>query len=117
MKKTLEQIAKKDGRYSPHAVLFVYEGLGHTLKESAEVPKHISGESLCSGLKNLAIKKWGRLAMTVLNSWKIYSTRDFGEIVYLLIENKWMSTQPTDSIDDFNNVYEFKKTFKEEFRF
>ena len=50
--------------------------------------------------------------MLVLNSWGIKTTRDFGEIVYLMIRHKWMNAQPTDSIDDFNDVYDFKTVFK-----
>ncbi|MHC4572028.1 MAG: Minf_1886 family protein, partial [Planctomycetota bacterium] len=59
----------------------------------------------------------GRLAMLVLNGWNIKTTQDFGEIVYLMIINKWMSAQPTDSIDDFNDVYDFKTVFKDQFEF
>ncbi len=112
MKKNLEQIAKEDGRYSTQAVKFVYEGLTYTAKKTAAEPKHVNGQTLCDGLKKLAIKKWGRLAMLVLNVWGVKTTRDFGEIVYLMIKQKWMSTQPTDSIDDFNDVYDFKTVFK-----
>jgi uncharacterized repeat protein (TIGR04138 family) len=65
----------------------------------------------------VALKRWGRLAKLVLNSCGVHSTRDFGEIVYLLINHKWMSAQPTDSIEDFNDVFDFQETFKDKFRF
>jgi uncharacterized repeat protein (TIGR04138 family) len=123
MKKKLEEIAKEDGRFSPNALKFVYEGLGYTAKkiptesrpsEGLGEPAHITGQTLCEGLRKLAIEKWGRLAMLVLNTWNIKTTRDFGEIIYLMIENKWMSAQPTDSIGDFNDVYDFKTAFKDQ---
>jgi|SRR3972149_2578035 len=117
MKKNLEQIAKEDGRYNPHAIKFVYEGLGYTVKKVTAEPKHVSGQTLCEGLKKLAINKWGRLAMLVLNIWGVKTTRDFGEIVYLMIKQKWMSAQPTDSIDDFSDVFDFETTFKDQFEF
>lgn len=117
MKKSLEEIARKDGRYHPGAVKFVYEGLGYTVQNVAGEPGHVSGQTLCEGLKKLAVEKWGRLSMLVLNSWAIRTTRDFGEIVYLLIKHGWMSTQPSDSIDDFNDVYDFKTAFKDRFEF
>jgi len=113
MKKKLEEIAKEDGRFSPNALKFVYEGLGYTAKKIPTEPHHVTGQTLCEGLRNLAIKKWGRLAMLVLNTWNIKTTRDFGEIVYLMIKHRWLSVQPTDSIDDFNDVYDFKTTFKD----
>jgi uncharacterized repeat protein (TIGR04138 family) len=113
MKENLEKIARDDGRFNPGAVRFVYD----TVKKNAAEPSHVSGQTLCEGLKQLAIEKWGRLAMLVLANWNIKTTHDFGEIVYLLIKHKWMSAQPTDSIDDFNDVYDFKTVFKDQFKF
>jgi uncharacterized repeat protein (TIGR04138 family) len=112
MKKSLDEIAKADGRYNAKALKFVYEGLGFTLKNVSCEPGHVSGQILCEGLRQLALKKWDTLALLVLNNWGVNSTRDFGEIVYLMIDYEWMSSQPTDTIDDFNDVYDFKTTFK-----
>ena len=117
MKKKLEEIARGDGRFSPEAIKFVYEGLGYTAKKITAEPDHVSGQILCEGLRRSAIERWGRLAMLVLNTWGVKTTRDFGEIVYLMIKHKWMSTQPADSIDDFNGVYDFKTVFKDQFKF
>jgi uncharacterized repeat protein (TIGR04138 family) len=117
MKKSLEQIIQEDSRYSAQAIRFVYEGLGFTAKKVAAEPKHVSGQTLCEGLKKLALEKYGRLAQLVLNNWGIKTTRDFGEIVYIMIKYNWMSAQPTDSIDDFNNVYDFQTVFKNQFEF
>jgi len=116
-RKSLDEITADDGRYNLQAIRFVYEGLGQTIKKTSEEPDHVAGQSLCEGLKTLAFEKWGLLAKLVLNTWAIKTTRDFGEIVYLLVENKWMSTQPTDSIDDFNDVYDFQVAFKDQFQF
>ena len=80
-------------------------------------PGHVTGQTLCEGLRQLALEKWGRLSLLVLNTWQVKTTRDFGEIVYLLIRHKWMKAQPTDSIDDFNDVYDFKTVFKDRFTF
>ncbi len=117
MKKNLEQIAGEDGRFSPPGIRFVYEGLGYAAKKITVEPKHVTGQVLCEGLRKLALEKWGRMAMVVLSAWGIKTTRDFGEIVYLMIKHKWMSAQPTDSIDDFNDVYDFKTVFKDQFEF
>jgi uncharacterized repeat protein (TIGR04138 family) len=117
MKEKLEKIAREDGRFSPNAVRFVYEGLGYTVKNVVPKPGHVTGQTLCEGLKKLALEKWGGLAMLVLNTWGVKTTRDFGEIVYLLITHKWMSAQPTDTIDDFNDVYDFKAVFKDHCEF
>jgi len=116
-KKSLEEISEQDGQFSPKAVRFIYEGLGYTVRKLAGEPGHVTGQMLCEGLRQLALEKWGRLALLVLNSWQLKTTRDFGEIVYLLIRHKWMKAQPTDSIDDFNNIFDFKTAFKDSFSF
>ncbi|HPS54772.1 MAG TPA: hypothetical protein PLP05_04165 [Sedimentisphaerales bacterium] len=117
MKRNIEKIALKDGRFSPEIVKFVYEGLNYSVEKLVSRPDHISGQTLCRGLKMFAIENWGRLAKLVLNNSGVKTTRDFGEIVYLMIENKWMSAQPTDTIEDFDNVYDFQTVFKDEFKF
>ena len=117
MKKKLEDIAKEDGRFSAGALKFVYEGLGYTAKKIPTEPHHVTGQVLCEGLRKLAVERWGRLAMLVLNTWGVKTTNDFGEIVYLMIKHEWMRTAATDSMDDFNDVYGFKSVFKDQFEF
>jgi len=117
MRKSIDDIVSEDSRYSAAAIRFVYEGLDYTIKKLAAKPGHVSGQMLCEGLKRLALEKWGRLAMLVLNSWQVHTSRDFGEIVYLMIRHEWMSAQPTDTIDDFNDLYDFETVFKKEFKF
>jgi len=117
MKKSIEDIAKETGRYNPAAFRFVYDGLGYTVQSIAKEPRHVSGQTLCEGLRRMAIERYGRLALLVLNSWGIKTTRDFGEIVYTLIDYEWMSAQPTDTIDDFNAVYDFRAALKEQVPF
>jgi uncharacterized repeat protein (TIGR04138 family) len=117
MKRSLEEIARDDGRYDAAAFGFVYEGLGYTIRGTSDEPRHVSGQALCEGLRKMAIEKYGRLALLVLNSWRLKTTRDFGEIVYTLIKNEWMSAQPNDSIDDFNDVYDFTAAFRDHFTF
>jgi uncharacterized repeat protein (TIGR04138 family) len=117
MKKSLEEISQQDGRYNHTAFKFVYDGLGYTLKNITGEQRHVTGQTLCEGLRRLALEKYGRLAVLVLNTWGVKTTRDFGEIVYTLIKHEWMNAQPTDSINDFNNVYDLKTTLKDQFEF
>ncbi len=121
MKSTIEQIAKEDGRYDVKALKFIYEGLGRTVQNIREnepdenLPRHISGQELASGLADLATERWGRLARTVLNHWGVRTSRDMGEIVYLMIAHNWMSAQETDSLEDFDNVFDFETVFEKNF--
>jgi len=117
VKKGLDEIARENGRYHPAAFKFVYEGLAYTVQNVTEESRHVRGQMLCEGLRRMAIEKYGRLALMVLHTWSIKTTRDFGEIVYILIDHEWMSAQPTDSIDDFDDVYNFQAAFKDQFAF
>jgi uncharacterized repeat protein (TIGR04138 family) len=117
MKRKLTEIAREDGRFNSSALKFIYEGLGYTVKNFSEKPQHVSGQVLCEGLRDFALQKWGRLALLVLNSWGVKNTRDFGEIVYLMIKNDWLAARPDDSIEDFDNLYDFKTVFKDQFKF
>ena len=123
IKKSIEEIALEDGRYDVKALMFVHEGLGRTIQElrsgqiSDPEQRHISGAELSRGLASLAIEQWGRLARTVFHKWSVRTTRDFGEIVYLMIANNWMSGQENDSIEDFDNVFDFEEMFEKNFTF
>ncbi|HPY77811.1 MAG TPA: hypothetical protein PLQ45_08225 [Anaerohalosphaeraceae bacterium] len=123
MKKTIDQIARIDGRYDPKALKFIFEGLAETIDKirkeegSEDKPRHITGQELAGGLGELASRRWGRLAGMVLGQWGVHTTRDFGEIVYLMIAHNWMTCQETDTIDDFNNVFDFKTVFEDQYSF
>lgn len=122
MKKTIEEIAAEDGRYDARALKFVFEGLAATIdkfrQEDLEaMPRHITGQELSWGLAEVAQKRWGRLAGMVLTYWGICSTRDFGEIVYLMIDSGWMTSQETDTIQDFDHVFDFNEVFEKQYTF
>ncbi len=78
--------------------------------------RHVRGSDLCWGLRDLALKQWGLLARAVLARWGVRETIDFGRVVYAAIEAGQMQKQPSDSIDDFKDVYEFKAAFDGAFR-
>ena len=51
------------------------------------------------------------MASAVLTHWGITKTRDFGNIVFNMIEKGLLSKVESDSIEDFNDVYDFKVAF------
>ncbi len=107
-------VAKLDGRYHAEAYSFVLDGLNHTLSGLQE-HRHVEGRELLEGIRELAKEKFGLLARTVLANWGISTTRDFGEIVFTLVNYGMMAKTDDDEMEDFDNVYEFKKAFDEEY--
>jgi uncharacterized repeat protein (TIGR04138 family) len=120
--KTIEQIAAEAGTYPPEAYEFVQRGLQYTAeklhgeKTDPNASRHINGQQLSEGLRDFALLQWGLLAKTVLSRWNILGTEDFGRIVFLLVENRWMAKTDQDSLDDFKNVYDFAQAFEQNYR-
>lgn len=74
--------------------------------------RHVSGRELCWALRDYAMHRWGMLARSVLESWNIKTTADFGRIVFGFIEFDLMQKQADDTIDDFIDVYSFDEAFR-----
>ncbi|MEW6252336.1 MAG: Minf_1886 family protein [Planctomycetota bacterium] len=111
----LERAARADGRYPPDAYLFLCRGLELAARKRfgnrRKPGRHVTGQELAEALRILAIQQWGPLAREVLRRWNIHRTRDFGEMVYVLIEEEMFGKQASDDISDFDDVYEFQTAF------
>jgi len=106
--------------YPPAAFVFVQEGLRHTvdtLREAEsgmpESGRHVSGRELCMGLRDYAIKQYGPLARSVLRTWRVHRTEDFGRIVFALVEAGRLRKTEEDSAEDFQGVYDFDEAFSD----
>ena len=111
----LDEICKKDPRYSIDAYDFVLEALSFTQKKFKR-KKHVTGKELLEGIKILLMEDFGPMALTVLNHWGVASTEDFGNLVFNLVENKVLSKTEEDDIEDFRDVYDFEKVFDKVYR-
>ena len=120
--KTIDEVFSEDGRYCLEAVKFVREGYSYTVsklqpeKTGRRGERHVSGAQLCEGLRDLAAKRWGLLARSVMQHWNITKTRDFGEIVFMMVNSGFMKKQPQDRIEDFDDIYDFKHAFDLDFQ-
>lgn len=112
---TVELICDKDMRYKEDAYAFVMEALAYTQKKF-KAEKHVSGEEMLVGMRELLINKYGPLTMTVLKHWGIKSTEDFGNIVFNLVDNKVLSKTDEDDIRKFRDGYDFYEVFHEGYR-
>jgi uncharacterized repeat protein (TIGR04138 family) len=121
----VEQIVLKDTRYQRDAYQFVREALEHTrrimdrenkepksVKRGAKEEKHVTGQQLLSGARDLALESFGPMAMTVLEEWGIRRCQDVGEIVFTMVEHKLLKKTDKDSRTDFENGYDFFETFR-----
>lgn len=120
------ELLQKDQRYHLEAYQFVREGLAYaqkvmklpaTKEEGSENPQdhHLTGQQLCLAIKEYALDQYGFMAKTVLNNWGIYSTSDFGEIVYNLIRIREMRKSKSDRREDFDDQFDFDDAFQPRF--
>lgn len=112
-----EREVRRDGRYALEAFEFLQAGLAHATSErygdelTEGRGRHVTGQELCHALRDVALERWGPLARLVLSRWGIRATRDFGEMVYLMIGLGLMGRQDSDDINDFDHVYRFEEAF------
>lgn len=111
-------IRETAGGYPLEAFAFVQRGLGETVArihqgppDRSELGRHVSGQQLCLGLRDLALSRWGMMAPAVLESWNVRRTEDFGRMVFAMIEHGVMSKTPQDSLEDFRAVFDFDEAF------
>lgn len=114
----VDLICKEDNRFAKKAYDFVRQGLDHTVKELRKKDAnrgtrsfHVSGPELLDGLREYALEQFGPLAKTVLNDWGIKRCRDFGDIVFNLIEYNVFSKTENDRREDFSDTYSFEEAF------
>jgi len=121
----LKSILEKAGGYAPEAYRFISDGLAHTVASIHGEDRvrnaqgieddslHVSGQELCLGLRDYALRRYGMLARTVLRRWNIHSTEDFGRIVFALVDSGLMRKTEDDVFEDFQGVYDFDEEFVE----
>ncbi len=131
-----QQIRTRAAVFPPQAYAFLREGLhftvqtvhGETVSTSGsigpnqsitiKVPvdptderRHVSGQQLCLGLRDMALQRYGLLAKTVLERWGIRRTEDFGVLVYSMIDRGELRNSPNDRFEDFQGVFDFDEAF------
>ncbi len=115
----LQLIEAKDPRYHREAYLFVREGLDYTQKNIARDARgrvrHVSGQELLEGIREYALQQFGPMAMTVLEEWGVRECKDFGEIVFNMVETGLLAKTEKDSRADFEPGYDFADAFRKPF--
>lgn len=116
----LDQIINEDPRYHEQAYHFMREALDFTIKlleKPAEGPgRHVSGGELLEGIRQYALKEYGPITKTVLNSWGVQRCEDFGDLVFNLVNKGVLGKTDDDRKEDFAGGYDFETAFRRPFR-
>ena len=125
----MTELLRRDRRYSPEAYTFIFEALRFAqeqfglrkdlveqeLDDADEDVHHVTGQQLCQAIRKYALEQYGMMAKCVLNTWGVYETGDFGEIVFNLIDLGQMRKTDTDRREDFHDVFSFNEAFPQRF--
>ncbi len=89
--------------YAPEAFAFIYQAIEATSAELAHDGQkgHMSAEQVYKGCIEYALLQFGPLADSVFQQWGIHESSDVGNIVYLLIEERILSKQKDDQLEQF----------------
>jgi uncharacterized repeat protein (TIGR04138 family) len=106
----IDSLRRRYPSYHETAYLFILSALHFTIERLGE-PRHITGQELAEGCRDLALDRWGLMAKSVLEYWGILSTRDLGEIVFALVDLGVLVKQEEDCIESFDSVFDFDEVF------
>src|ERR1700721_2156845 len=85
----VEQIIERGPRYGKEAYILLKEALEFTIKQKkrgkTESGSHVNAGELLDGFRQLALKEFGPMVMTVLEYWGVRSSFDVGQMVFNLI--------------------------------
>lgn len=113
------RIVEHNARYDREAYVFLRDALTHTQKAISKSNKnkvrHITGPELLEGIKDYALQQYGPMAKTLLNEWGISQCEDFGELVFIMVENNLLRKTEEDRREDFKGGYDFDTAFRKPF--
>ena len=115
----LAQVVREDPRYAAEAYRFLRQGLDLAVKLHSKPDhgpgRHVTGRELLEGLRQCALREFGPMAFTVLATWGIHRTEDFGELVFNLVDRGLLGKTDQDKREDFAHGYAFQEAFVKPF--
>ena len=110
----MDRIRMREQRFDERAYLFVLSALEFCQQRLPE-RRHITGRELSLACRDLALDRFGVMARVVLENWGVTSTADLGDAVFALVDLGLLMSQPTDTRDEFADVFDFDRAFEREY--
>jgi len=115
----VERLYGQDARFAREAYQFTREALDYTQKlisrENKVTVRHVTGQELLEGIRQFALQQYGPMTITVLGEWGVNNCRDFGEIVFNMVESGLLAKTDKDTREDFQQGYTFTDAFDKPF--
>jgi uncharacterized repeat protein (TIGR04138 family) len=110
----MDRIRLREPRFDELAYLFVLAALEYC-QQRMEERRHITGRELALACRDLALERFGVMARLVLDHWGVRSSADIGDVVFTLVDLGLLMSQPTDTRDEFIEVFAFDQAFEREY--
>jgi uncharacterized repeat protein (TIGR04138 family) len=110
----MDRIRLREVRFDERAYLFVLSALEYCQQRLPE-RRHITGRELSLACRDLALERFGVMARLVLETWGVTRTADFGDVVFALVDLGMLQSQPTDTREEFHEVFDFDRAFEREY--
>ena len=110
----MDRIRLREPRFDERAYLFVLAALEYC-QQRLDERRHINGRELALACRDLALERFGVMSRLVLESWGVKGTSDLGDIVFALVDLGLLMSQPTDTREEFADVYDFDQAFDREY--
>ena len=110
----MDRIRVRESRYDEQAYLFILSALEFA-QTKLDVRRHITGSELSHACRELALERYGLMARVVLERWGIHATADFGEVVFALVDLGFLAKLPSDTREEFSEVYDFAGAFERDY--
>ena len=110
----MDRIRLREQRFDEHAYLFVLAAL-EFCQQRMEERRHINGRELALACRDLALERFGVMAGLVLEHWGVRRSADIGDVVFTLVDLGLLMSQPTDTRDEFVDVFDFETAFAREY--
>lgn len=111
---SVHSILQREGRFDAHAYFFLKDALDFTLKRASEGnggrSRHVTGQELLEGFRDLALEQFGPMASTLMREWGLRECRDVGDMVFHLIEEQVFGKQDSDQPEDFSGGFDLEES-------
>ena len=110
----------QDPRYARDAYCFLREVLSITIKRRGKSKRdlegHVSAAEILEAFRLHALKEFGPMALTVLSYWKIHAPVDVGNMVFALVDAKFLTKNEEDTMESFRSSPSFEEIFSQPFQ-
>ncbi len=107
-------------RYGRDAYGFLREVLSVTMKRRGkskiDLEGHVSAAEILEAFRLHVLKEFGPMALTVLSYWGIHAPMDVGNMVFALVDAKFLTKNEEDTVESFRAGPSFAEIFSQPFQ-